>query len=438
MSPLIVVIAGILLLVLLVTYAKLNSFIAFLIVSVCIGIAQQMSLQQITSSITTGIGGIMGSLLIIVVLGSMIGKLVAESGAAQRISNGLMTLFGARYVQWALMTTGLVVGIALFYGVGFVLLVPLVFAVAASTKQSAVFLGISLLAALSVTHGFLPPHPSPSALIGKFNAPMGPTLLLGLSLGIPAVIIAGPLFGSVFRKLKREPAQVFALKTLPDSELPSMTVSVFVALLPVLLLCASAVMRIWAKPGTALFAMADWMGEANIVMCVSVLVAVWMLDLRRGVTMKATMGKLDEAVKDIAGIVLVLAGAGMLTQLLKDSGLAEYIGHRMEGMHVSPIILAWLMAAIIRVCIGSATIAGITAAGLVAPIVASTGVNPSLMVLATGAGSLMFSHVNDSGFWLFKEYFNLTVKETILTWSLMETIVSVVGLLGCLLLSIWF
>ncbi|PUZ29187.1 gluconate transporter [Chitinophaga parva] len=438
MLPLIVVIAGILLLVLLVTYAKLNSFIAFLIVSVCIGIAQQMSLQQITTSITTGIGGIMGSLLIIVVLGSMIGKLVAESGAAQRISNGLMTLFGARYVQWALMTTGLVVGIALFYGVGFVLLVPLVFAVAARTKQSAVFLGISLLAALSVTHGFLPPHPSPSALIGKFNAPMGPTLLLGLSLGIPSVIIAGPLFGSTFRKLKREPAQVFALKTLPDSELPSMTVSVFVALLPVLLLCASAVMRIWAKPGTALSVMADWMGEANIVMCVSVLVAIWLLDLRRGVTMKATMGKLDEAVKDIAGIVLVLAGAGMLTQLLKDSGLAEYIGHRMEGMHVSPIILAWLMAAIIRVCIGSATIAGITAAGLVAPIVASTGVNPSLMVLATGAGSLMFSHVNDSGFWLFKEYFNLSVKETILTWSLMETIVSVVGLLGCLLLSIWF
>lgn len=438
MSPLIVVIAGILLLVVLVTYAKLNSFISFLIVSVCIGIAQQMSLQKITASITAGIGSIMGSLLIIVVLGSMIGKIVAESGAAQRISNGLMTLFGARYVQWALMTTGLVVGIALFYGVGFVLLVPLVFAVAARTKQSSVFLGISLLAALSVTHGFLPPHPSPSALIGKFNAPMGPTLLLGLVLGIPSVIIAGPLFGSTFRKWKREPAQVFALKTLPESELPSMTVSLFVALLPVLLLCASAIMRIWAKPGTVLSMIADWMGEANIVMCVSVLVAVWLLDLRRSVSMKATMGKLDEAVKDIAGIVLVLAGAGMLTQLLKDSGLAEYIGHSMEGMHVSPIILAWLMAAIIRVCIGSATIAGITAAGLVAPIVASTGVNPSLMVLATGAGSLMFSHVNDSGFWLFKEYFNLTVKETILTWSLMETIVSVVGLLGCLLLSIWF
>ncbi|HEY0271897.1 MAG TPA: gluconate:H+ symporter [Chitinophaga sp.] len=435
---LLIVITGILALILLVTYARLNTFLSFMIVSIGIGVAQGMSLADITLAMQTGLGNIMGSLLVIIVLGSMLGKLVAESGAAQRISNGMLELFGPRYVQWALMSTGLVVGIALFYGIGFVLMVPLIFTVAARTRLSTVFLGISLLAALSVTHGFLPPHPSPVALVDKFHAPMGPTLLFGLVLAVPSVIIAGPLFGGLFRNLKREPAQIFSLRFLPEEQLPSMRTSLFVALLPVALLAISAGMKAVALPGTPLFVTAAWVGNSGIVMLVSVLAAVWLLGLRRGMGMKGVMGKLDEAVKDIAGIVLVLAGSGMLTEILQASGISKYIGQELGGLHTSPIVLGWTLAAIIRICIGSATIAGVTAAAIVAPMVAASGANPCLMVLATGAGSLMFSHVNDSGFWLFKEYFNLTVKETMLTWSLMETIVSVVGLLGALLLSIWF
>ncbi|PUZ27495.1 Gnt-I system high-affinity gluconate transporter [Chitinophaga costaii] len=435
---LLIVIIGILALILLVTYAKLNTFLSFIIVAIGIGVAKGMPLDHITKAMQSGLGNIMGSLLVIIVLGSMLGKLVAESGAAQRISNGMLDLFGPKYVQWALMTTGLVVGIALFYGIGFVLMVPLIFTVAARTKMSTVFLGISLLAALSVTHGFLPPHPSPVALVDKYHAPMGPTLLYGLVLAIPSVIIAGPLFGGLFRRLKREPAQIFNLKSLPEEQLPSMRTSLFVALLPVVMLAIAAILKVCAAPGGMLFITADWVGNSSIVMLVSVLTAVWLLGLRRGMSMKVVMGKLDEAVKDIAGIVLVLAGSGMLTEILQASGISKYIGDELGGLSISPIVLGWTLAAIIRICIGSATIAGVTAAAIVAPMVASSGANPCLMVLATGAGSLMFSHVNDSGFWLFKEYFNLTVKETMLTWSLMETIVSVVGLLGALLLSLWF
>ncbi|ASZ14739.1 gluconate:H+ symporter [Chitinophaga pendula] len=434
---LLIVFAAILVLVFFVTYCKLNTFISFLLVSLLMGLALGMDISAITQSIQTGIGKTLGSLIIIIVFGSMLGKLVAESGAAQRIATGLMNVFGRRYVQWSLMLTGFIIGIPLFYNIGFVLMVPLIFTVASRTGLPTVYLGIPMLAALSVTHGYLPPHPSPTALVAQFHANMGLTLVYGILLAIPAIVLAGPVFSRFLRNYKQAPGAMFTTEALPDEQLPGMTASIFAALLPVLLLALTALAKLVVAADHPLYKLAGWLGEPVIVMLLAVLNAMWILGLRRGMSVKRVMGITDDAVKDVAVIILIIGGSGALTQMLNDSKVSTYIASSLSDLHMHPLLLAWGIAALIRVSVGSATVAGLTTAGIVAPLVAATGVNPNLMVLATGAGSLMFSHVNDAGFWMFKEYFNLSVKDTIKTWSVMETIVSVVGLLGCLLLSIW-
>ncbi|NLR64095.1 gluconate transporter [Chitinophaga varians] len=433
--PLLIVIAAILLLVVLVTWCKINTFLSFLIVSLLMGLALRMEIGQITQSIQTGIGKTLGSLIVVIVCGGMLGKLVAESGAAQRIAGGLMRLLGPRYIQWSLMLTGFIVGIPLFYNIGFVLMVPLIFTVAAQTRLPAVYLGIPMLASLSVTHGYLPPHPSPTALVQQFQASMGLTLLYGILLAIPAIILAGPVFSRYLKKYTTEPGKMFVAPPLPEAELPAMLPSLLAAMLPVLLLAVTAMLKLWLPVGQLPYKLVTWLGDPLIVMLLAVLNGLYLLGVRRGVPSKKLLGMMDDAVKDIAVIILIIGGSGALTQLLHDSKVSEYIATTLRDLHMHPLILAWGIAAIIRVCIGSATVAGLTTAGIVAPLIATSGVNPNLMVLATGAGSLMFSHVNDAGFWMFKEYFNLSVKDTIKTWSVMETIVSVTGLIGSLLLS---
>ncbi len=435
--PLLIVIAAILLLVILVAWWRLNTFLSFLIVSLLMGLALHMNVTDITQSIQTGIGKTLGSLIVVIVFGSMLGKLVAESGAGQKIAGGLMNLFGPKYVQWSLMLTGFIVGIPLFYNIGFVLMVPLIFTVAARTKLPVVYLGIPMLASLSVTHGYLPPHPSPTALIQQFHANMGLTLLYGVMVAIPAIVLAGPVFSRFLKHYTNPPGKMFVAPPIPEEQLPGMFVSLFAALLPVFLLAVTALVKLWIPEDTFLFRLANWLGEPLIVMLLAVLNGMYLLGLRRGIPAKKVMVIMDDAVRDVAVIILVIGGSGALTQLLHDSKVSSYIATTLQNMHLHPLILAWGIAAIIRVCIGSATVAGLTTAGIVAPMIAASGVNPSLMVLATGAGSLMFSHVNDAGFWMFKEYFNLSVKDTIKTWSIMETIVSVTGLIGCLILSLF-
>lgn len=445
MGLIVVVFASILLLVLLVAYFRLNTFIAFLIVCLFMGLAlnvvrepdQRMSIADITQSIQTGIGKTLGSLVIIIVFGSMLGKLVAESGAAQRIANGLMQVFGRKYVQWSLMLTGFIVGIPLFYNIGFVLMVPLIFTVAARTKLPAVYLGIPMLASLSVTHGYLPPHPSPTALVGAFHANMGLTLIYGLLVAIPAIVLAGPVFSRFLKKYTQEPAQLFTVAALPEDQLPGMGTSIVAALLPVLLLAATSLVKLEAAPDTIVFDVANWLGDPVIVMLLAVLNGAYVLGIRRGWAIKKVMGTMEDAIRDVSVIILIIGGSGALTQMLLDSKVSDVIKEGLGSMHMNPLILAWSIAALIRVSVGSATVAGLTAAGIVAPLVVGTTVHPSLMVLATGAGSLMFSHVNDGGFWMFKEYFNLSVKDTFKTWSIMETIVSVAGLVGCLILNLF-
>jgi Gnt-I system high-affinity gluconate transporter len=432
-----IVIGCILLLILLTTWGRMNTFLAFLLVSVTAGILLQLPLNKVMTAVQKGMGDTLGSLVIIIVLGAMLGKLVAESGAAQQISAVLMKAFGPRYVQWALMLTGFIIGIPLYYGVGFVLMVPLIFSVVYEYKLPAIYVGLPMLAALSVTHGFLPPHPSPVALVGQLQASMGLTLLYGLIVAIPAIIIAGPLFSQLLKKIPSVPLQTFRPKHIEPSRMPGKAISFVIALLPVFLLMLTTGLAYFATGEPAVKAVIAFAGEPAVVMLVALLVATFTLGTGTGRSIKEVMDMYADSVKDIAMILLIIAGAGALKEVLSDSGVSKEIGAVLQTWPLHPLVLGWLMAAIIRVCVGSATIAGLTTAGIIAPMVLQTNVNPNLMVLSVGAGSLMFSHVNDAGFWMFKEYFNLSIKDTLKTWSVMETIVSVAGLIGVLILSLW-
>ena len=426
------VLASIALLVLLISWGKIHPFIAFLLTSIFAGWTLGLPLEAIPRSIEKGLGGMLGSLVAIICLGAMFGKLIAQSGAAQKIAAVLMDVFGEKHLTWALMLTGFIVGIPLFYNVGFVLLVPLIFSVVYYSKLPAVYLGVPLLASLSVTHGFLPPHPAPTAMVPMFNASMGVTLLYGLVVAIPAMIIAGPLFARFFRTAHSPLPALFTPQDMPADQLPGAFNSFATALLPVVLIAASAAVPSIADQGAQLFKALTFISDPFVVMLLALLVATYTLGVRRGMRIAVLMEHYSGAVKDIAVILLIIAGAGALKQIFVDAGVSDAISAALQGLSVNPLLLGWIIATVIRVCLGSATVAGLTAAGIMAPVVASSGVDPNLMVLAIGAGSLMLSHVNDSGFWMFKEYFNLSLKQTLMSWTLMEGIVGVVGIIGVL------
>lgn len=436
--PLFIVICGIVLLFLLIAVFKLNAFLSFIIVCLVVGIFQGMELESIIESIQKGIGSTLGFLVLILGLGAMLGKLVADSGAAQRITSGLVDRFGIKNIQWAVVLAGFIVGIPMFYTVGFVILIPLVFTVAAATQLPLIYVGLPMLASLSVTHGFLPPHPAPTAIAGMFDASIGKTLLYGIIVAIPAIIIAGPLFSRTITKIKATPLPEFCNpRVLKDEEMPKMGTSVLTALLPVILIGFSTLIEYLLPMDFPFKSLLVFIGNPVMAMLISVLVAIYTLGLARGKKMTEVMNGLAVSISSITMVMLIIAGAGALKQILVDSGVSDYIGSLLSESSISPLLLAWLIATIMRVCIGSATVAGLTAAGIVLPLVTgSTQVKPELMVLAIGSGSLMLSHVNDGGFWLFKEYFNLSVKETLSTWTVMETMVGVIGIIGVMILNL--
>jgi Gnt-I system high-affinity gluconate transporter len=430
-----ILIITILVLVLLISWAKVNSFLAFLFSSILGAVLLGIPVDKIPLSIEKGLGSMLGSLAIIVVLGAMFGKLVSESGAAQKIAMVLMNLFGKKYIAWAFMLTGFVVGIPLFYNVGFVLLVPLIFSVAHQYKLPAVYIGISLLAALSVTHGYLPPHPSPSALVPMLGANMGKTLMYGLIVAIPSMIIAGPLFAKTLRKIPSHPLETFTKEAMPVDKLPGTFNSFFTPLLPVLMIALSVFLPQLSTGNGQMRSIFLFLGHPILVLLISLLYATLTLGIKQGFTMKKITAFYADAIKDISVILMIVGGAGILKQVFMDSGVNNEIAKMLIGLNIHPLVLGWLIAMAIRVAVGSATVAGLTAAGIVAPLVVATGVNPNLMVLSIGAGSLMLSHVNDSGFWMFKEYFNLSLKDTLRSWTVMESIVGSVGIVIILLLE---
>lgn len=429
------VLVSLVVLVLLIVWAKTNPFIAFLISSIVAGLLLGIPVENIAGSIQKGIGELLGGLVIIITMGAMLGKIVADSGAAQRISEFLMKIFGKKYINWAMMITGFIVGIPLFFNVGFVLLVPLVFSVTYQYRISAIYVGVPMLAALSVTHGLLPPHPAPAALVAQFGANMGLTLLYGIIIAIPTIILAGPVFSASVKNMKSSPLETLQAKIKPQSELPGIFNSFFSSLLPVFLLIGTSLSTIWLDEQSLLYPYLLLISDPSMVMLLSLLFATFTLGLRMKTPMVAIMDGYVLAVKDIAMILLIIAGAGAYKQILMDSGVSVAIANSLNEWNMHPLFSGWLIAALIRICVGSATVAGLTAAGIIAPIVASGVVDPNLMVLSIGAGSLIFSHFNDGGFWLVKEYFNLSIKDTLKSWSLMETIVAIAGLIGVIALD---
>jgi Gnt-I system high-affinity gluconate transporter len=434
--PLLLCLLGIVLLIVLIVWVKLDTFITFVLVSILLGMASGMSVPELSASLEKGIGSIMGSLVIILGFGAMLGRLVAESGAAQQITGSMIRLFGAKYLPWGMSLAGLIVGIPLFYTAGFVVVIPLIFAVGYSTRLPLLTVGVPMLAALSVAHGFLPPHPSPTAIAEQLHADIGKTLLYGLILAIPAIVIAGPLFGSTLKKYRPEPPEdLLPEEPMAEEKLPGLGVSLFAALLPLVLLAITTIAGNLFAAGSFPDKFITFIGNPNIAMFLSVLVAIYFLGIRCGRKIPVVMGELQDAFKGISVILLIIAGSGVFMEVMRDSGVNTYIAAGLKDWNVPPLLLGWIIAAIIRICIGSATVAGLTTVGILLPLVSQQMVHPELMVLAIGAGSLMFSHVNDGGFWLFKEYFNLSIKDTFKTWTVMETIVSVTGLVGVLILN---
>ena len=434
--PIIVVSLGILLLFFLIVLFRVNAFISFIIVTIGIGIGQGMKLDVIVNSIEKGIGNTLGFLVLILGLGAMLGKLVAESGAAQQITNGLIKFFGVKNTKVAVMFTGFIVGITMFYSVGFVILVPLVFTIAASTGLSLIGIGLPMLAALSVTHGFLPPHPAPSALSVMFKADIGTTLIYGVVLAIPSILISGPFLTRFLPKVNAKPLKEFmATKKIHTSKLPSLNKSLLVALLPVILIGFTTLISSIFQNNDTLFEWINFIGNPVIALLITLIIGTYTLGISRGISMEEIMEIFATAVSGITMVLLIISGAGALKQILIDSGVSDYIGSLLEISNMSPLFIGWLIATLIRFSVGSATVAGLTTAGIVLPLLESTEVSPELMVLAIGSGSLMLSHVNDSGFWLFKEYFNLSVKETLFTWTIMETSIGITGLFGVLILN---
>jgi gluconate transporter len=328
------------------------------------------------------------------------------------------------------------IGLPLYYNAGFVILVPLVFSIARKAKLPLLYVAIPMAASLSTTHCFLPPHPSPVFLVNSFHADIGKTLIYGLIITIPAVIIAGPLLGRFMKRIEVDVQSFFLSEEKnTDRKLPTALPSFLIGLLPVILITAAVIAGSF-MPDSVIKKILLFIGDPTIALLLSVFLAIWYFGLKAGSTMETTMKWLNDAISGIAVILLIITAGGVFKQVLQDSGTDKYIASFSGKWQMPPLIFGWVITALLRVAIGSATVAGITAAGVVTPLVASGVVSPELMVLAVGSGSVFGSHINDSGFWMFKEFFNLSLKQTFMSWTVMETTISIIGLLGVLLLNV--
>ncbi|MGE8078087.1 gluconate:H+ symporter [Peribacillus loiseleuriae] len=447
--PLVIVALGIVVLLVLIMKFNMNTFISLVVVSFLIALALGMPISEIVASVQQGMGNTLGGIALVFGLGAILGKLIADAGGAQRIAMTLIDKFGEKRIQWAVVAAGFILGIALFFEVGLVLLIPIVYQISKHLKISFLWLGMPMATALSVTHAFLPPHPGPTVIAQEFGANVGLVLVYGLIIAVPTVIIAGPLFTKFARKFapsafEKEPtgsmASIGNAKQFKLEDTPGFGISAFTALFPVILMALSTIFTLLhdAFHLPALFIdIIKMIGAPTTVMLLSVLLALYTMGVARKIPMKQLMQSAEASIASIGMMLLILGAGGSLKQVLINGGVGDYVAVLFDGSTISPIILAWLIAAVIRLAQGSATVAALTTAGLVIPLMAGTDVNLELVVLATGAGSIIASHVNDTGFWIVKESFGLTMKETFATWTVLETLISVCGLAFVLLLSLF-
>jgi GntP family gluconate:H+ symporter len=427
-------------LIVLIARLRLHPFVALILVSLAMGLASGMPPSAAVKAFQDGVGSTLGFIAAVVGLGTMLGKLMAESGAATRIATTLIGLFGERRVHWAIMIVAFIVGIPVFFQVGFVLLVPLVFTIARRTGTSLVKIGISLVAGLSVVHGMLPPHPAAMLAVSAYNADIGLTILYGLIVGLPTAALAGPIFATwVAPRIALPPDNPLADQLGGESmrETPSFGISIFTVLIPVILMLLASASDLLLDEGDAGRSVLHFIGHPIVALLLALLFSFWSLSRARSFTKEEVLKFCNDCLAPTATILLVIGAGGGFNSVLVESGVGRAIAAVAAGSHASPLLLAWTVAALIRVATGSATVAMITAAGIVAPVALATpGTSAELLVLATGAGSLVLSHVNDAGFWLIKEFFNMTVPQTLKTWTVAETIIGVAGLVFTMLLSL--
>jgi gluconate:H+ symporter, GntP family len=434
---------AVVILVLLIARLKVHPFIALVAVSIAMGLAAGLSAGESVAAFQSGVGSVLGFIAIVVGLGTMLGKMMAESGAATVIARSLIARFGEQRIHWAIMFVGFIVGIPVFFQVGFVLLIPLVFTVARRAGLSLVKIGIPLVAGLSVVHGMLPPHPAAMLAVDAFSADIGMTILYGVIVGVPTAALAGPVFASwiaprIVLSGKNPMAEQLAGEPITSSDdaawLPSFLVSIFTVLIPVILMVLASAAA--SLPAGALREAVIFVGHPIISLLIALVASFWSLGLLRRYSASGILKFCNDCLAPTATILLVIGAGGGFNKVLLESGVGRAIADLAPSLNASPLILAWGIAALIRVATGSATVAMVTAAGIVAPIAATTpGANAELLVLATGAGALVLSHVNDAGFWLIKEFFNMTVQQTLRTWTVAETIIGVAGLAFTLLLA---
>lgn len=450
-----------LLLLLLIARLRLHPAVGLMIAALCLGVASGMPLSQVPLSFTTGVGGLMGRIAILLGLGAVLGRLLDRSGAALALSTSLVDIFGPKGLPWAMLTLGILVGLPVFFEVGLVLLMPIVVAAAQRSGKPPILVAIPLLAGLSIMHGTVPPHPAAMLAATAYHADLGRSILFGLIIGIPAAAISGPLLGWILTRtgmdvkfaLASEGAPAIASSLQPPAsstaairgtseKIPPPAGPVLAAiaiLLPIALIFLGSWADALAPAGSILNRSLRFAGYPDIALLIAVLVALLTLgpriqtDRHHGPELLRKLTA--ESFGPIAGAIVILSAAGGLSGVLRDSGAAQATVSLAMGAHMPPLVLAWLLAAVVRVSMGSATVAMAVASGVLAPMAGTTGIRPELLMMATGCGSLMLSHVNDSGFWLVQSLFNISPKQTLATWSVVETVLSISGLVVTLLLS---
>ena len=431
---------AVLALIVLIAVFKLHPFVALVVVSLGLGAAAGMPLSTVVTAFQDGVGGVLGFVAVVVALGTMLGKMMAESGGAARIATTLIALFGERRVHWAIMVVAFLVGIPVFFQVGFMLLIPLVFTIARRSGLSLVKIGIPLVAGLSVVHGMVPPHPAAMLAVQAYRADIGRTIAYAILVGLPTAALAGPIFATWITPRIQLPAHnPMATQLSGDTsrEMPSFGLTLFTVLLPVIGMLAASVADVALDTTSAIRATIDFVGSPIVALLIALLFSFWSLGYRQHFTRDQILKFANDCLGPTATILLVIGAGGGFNRVLLESGVGKAVADLALGSHASPLVLAWTVAALIRVATGSATVAMTTSAGIVAPIAAAiAGSNAELLVLATGAGSLVLSHVNDAGFWLIKEFFNMTVPQTLKTWTVAETIIGIAGLGFTLLLSL--
>jgi GntP family gluconate:H+ symporter len=434
--------AGVAVIVVLITQFKMHPFLALMLGTGVLGAVAGMSLSKIIDSFSTGLGTTVASVGVLIALGSMLGKLLADSGGADQIVDTILAKSGVRMLPWAMTLIAVLIGLPMFFEIGLVLLVPVVLLVAKRSGQPLMLVGIPALAGLSVLHGLVPPHPGPLVAVSTVKADLGVTLALGLLVAVPTVIIAGPVFGRIAaRWVDAEPPAELVEDDVEEEETPrrrpGFALTVGTVLLPVVLMLCKAVADIWLDKDTTLRTVLDAIGTPLFALLVAVVVAMFTLGLSAGFGRQKISAIVAESLPPIAGILLIVGAGGGFKQTLIDSGVGKTITQAADGANISALLLGWLVAVGIRLATGSATVATISAAGIVAPLAAGMSTShTALLVLAIGSGSLFFSHVNDAGFWLVKEYYGMSVGQTLKTWSVMETIISVVSIVFILLLNL--